>query len=1052
MKSFLAVLAFALPVVGADISGYVYTPDGNVLEGKTVRAGEKSAVTDKDGGFVIGDLPAGVVELEVDATKVLGLTRDVVTITLRRGGAAGFSPPDDGLKPVAPQVVKGRVLLDGKPLANAPVFVQAVPDRKELVRAISNAKGEFVANVQSQQMYAVLPDARLFPRVRYVKGNEPAVVDLRKAREASIDVELASAKMVRGRVVDSEGKPVPRTRVLLVHTNRSALDFPFLEAFVRTMPDGRFAFPAPGWADSEEVQVAVSPAMQSTARSKPFRLGAEDSVVDITLPKVENVRVRVVDRGGKPIPRARIAFLSSVDSAALGTLSFVLEGQVAPGSLTVNDEGELMLRLSADSYDFIAAAEGFQTRTLESKPIARAMTVDIVMQQEALLRGRVRRGDRGVDGVTVRVDEETPGPPVIAFTDSDGAFEITGLAPGRVSIQAYTDELTKRIVEAEVPGDVDIELPPNGTLRVRVVDSVTSEPVREVAYTIARDNENEVHRNTETTDGSFTIEMPVGSYRVSAGAPGYLSHDPKEVHIAANETASLELPLGRGVVVSGRVFTENNLPIAGATVMMNSVKQQEPGKPREGLRHAETDEKGSFTLSGVEPGPVNFSVRKQGYVAHMKTIQAEGTMSLDVQLTRGLSLRGLVTMEGKPVAGVQIDARSSTIQAHQAAITDDEGRFTLAGLIRAEYSITAYHESSHSQTRDVDPTKQDEIVIALDPKGRGVVYGTVTGIPQPPAGDKYARRMVMLNGEDESEEAWIDDAGNYRIEQAPSGSATIVAHVEFGARAARTSAPKSIDVPAGQQLRVDLDLGANVRVSGRVTLDGKTLTGARVGFLAEDGMFAGTQTREDGTYELMLAPGLHQISATAELDRDHHYRTTREIRGNETIDFDLRSHVIEGTIIDAATRQPIAGAMIAVVPHAGSMAFTPLDYARTLADGRFRIATTFSDPHRLIVTAEGYAHRTQPVASIGTQYTFELSPASDLAVRVIDSQSGAPLEARVIVSDESGYLPMKARVSDDGLTHLLAVAPGTYRVSVFVGNHVKVVEATAPGAVEVTIE
>jgi hypothetical protein len=310
--------------------------------------------------------------------------------------------------------------------------------------------------------------------------------------------------------------------------------------------------------------------------------------------------------------------------------------------------------------------------------------------------------------------------------------------------------------------------------------------------------------------------------------------------------------------------------------------------------------------------------------------------------------------------------------------------------------------------------------------------------------------MVFLSGENGGAEGMIDDAGNYRIEKAPEGQVAAAAYVEASPYRVRMSARKEFEVAAGQSLRVDLDLGGQLRVSGRVTLDGKPVP-AEVRFAGENGMMAASRTREDGMYEVLLTtPGLHHISASAKELGDRYFQTLRDLRGGETIDMDLREQVIEGTVVDAATRQPVAGALVTLAPAGVSSALAEM---QTDPNGRFTITTTSAGPQRLIVTAHGYAQRSQAVSGSGAPYAFELTPAPELRVRVVDARTGTPLEASVVFNDEKGFVPVSPRRGEDGATFIFSLAPGKYRAFVNVeGFAMKTVEITAPGAVDIVLE
>ncbi|HUQ41079.1 MAG TPA: carboxypeptidase regulatory-like domain-containing protein, partial [Candidatus Limnocylindrales bacterium] len=915
--------------------------------------------------------------------------------------------------------------VDGKPLANAPVLVSET-------RVITNAKGEYVAKGLAAGRHVVTVDQRLFPRLRssyaqrmYAEGTEPYIADLRRSRTATVDLALTAAPIVRGRVVDHEGKPVSRARVQLIIASRPALDFALEPNAPRTAPDGRYAFAAPEWNESEPVSVAVTPLLQSTFRSKPFTLGKTDRTVDITLPKLETVRIRVLDRAGKPVSGARVAFAPSEETASSEMLTYIV--QTWTGASLTNAEGEVVTQLALQTYEFAAAAKGFQTGSV-TKAITKPGTVDIPLERAAALRGRLHRGDKGVGSVHVQViGGARSSDNTSTSTDQDGKFELQGLAPGTYRIIFFKqEELIDRTMTTEAPGEMDVDLPITGKLRGRVIDSATGEPIRDFAASVDPMQpglSGSVNSGYSSPDGTFTVEVPAGTYRVTAGAQNYASSRPVEARILENQTTPLEIALGRGATIRGRVTDDGGLPVAGAEVVVMAADLERLRRAaRVGPSQTQTADDGTFTATGIEPGEATLNVRKQGYVPYRKTIQAEGSMSIDVTVTRGLTIRGVVMRGGKPLAGAQIGASSPAIGGdHQSAVSDDDGRFTLAGLIPARYSVTAFFEELHTEVRNVDPAQDRDVVLSLDAKTPGVIYGVVTGMPT--GVGKYTRRVVMAYSDDGSAEGMIDDAGSYRIENAPTGAVSVSAVVEASARTALASTRREVEVLPGQSLRVDLDLGGSVRVSGHVTVEGKGVS-AEVSFSSEQGSMGSARTRDDGSYELMLAaPGRYQIYARAEQFEDRQYTTLREIRGGETIDIDLREQVFEGTVVDALTRQPVEGALVTLSPPAMASIVAEVQADAT---GHFRIATAAAGPVRIIVSAPGYAQRMVMASSSSSQYAFELSPAAEVRIRVLDETTGAPLDAQLIFSDDTGILTMRPRRSGDGTTFVFSVAPGKY--------------------------
>jgi hypothetical protein len=726
--------------------------------------------------------------------------------------------------------------------------------------------------------------------------------------------------------------------------------------------------------------------------------------------------------------------------------------------------GELLLRLAPDAYAFAATAKEFQITTA-TKTIGREATVDLTLARAALVRGRVRRGDTGVPGVHINV----LGSPRIrrenmTITNDKGEFEIGGLAPGAYRLGVFkADELIERTLEIEAPADVDIPLPPAGTIRGRVIDGTTGAPVTEIVYSVEPVSPEPgtrmgrgIHRGEQNADGRFVVTVPAGTYRVSASANGFTPAEPLEVRVDAREPATVDIPLSRGVIITGRVTDESGLPVSEADVMVLDAEslRGRTQRTRVAPGHGRTDADGSFTVSGVRAGEASLTVRKPGFVPFRKTLDAETTMSVDVQLAKGLTVRGIVTRGGKPVADAQISASTSAVGGeHQPATSDDDGRFVLSGLVAARYTIGAFLESDHAEVRDIDPTRQKEITISLDPKPRGVVYGTVSGIPA--TGGKIVRRTVIVQGQSGSAEGSIDEAGNYRIEDAPTGQVQVSAMVELAPRGMRGVGGPAIELVAGQPQRVDLDLSGNVAVTGRVTQSGKPIAGAHVSFGTDRGTMVAVVTREDGAYDIALPEaGRYTINVSAEQLYDRAYTSVRDVRGGERIDVDLRELTLDGVVLDATTRLPIPTAFVTLTPSAATAVMPIVAEVPVAPNGTFRIATTSTGPYRLIASAQGYAHKVLPVSQASSQHTLELTPVAEFRVRVLDAATRSALDAHITLHESDGaYVPARPVRSVDGTTYAFSLAPGKYRLTVIAqGYQYRTMEVTAPGTMDVLME
>lgn len=978
--------------------------------------------------------------------------------------------------PPATGTISGVVRVGDKPLAGAPVVLQPMADEPvEAVRVVTDEKGRYRAERLLPYRTMVLPGEGLEPRLRsahhprmYEEGREPSVADLTAAREATVDLELVATPLLSGRVTDAEGAPVAGARVQVILAQRPAADFAH-EPFARTSADGRFELAMPPFDANESAVVVVSLPLHSTVRSKPFAVGTESRRLDVTLPRFEEVVIRVIDGEGAPIPRARIAF-AAPEEVPLHRGAAMLLVPGFPGSAAVNaPSGETTLHLVPGVYTFAAVAEGFQTRTVTEQAVARGSRVDIALEPAFTIRGRVHREGTGVSGVQVMVfgDDVAMRAREPITTGADGRFEIGGLARAtyRLSLQKH-EEMLQREITTEAPAELDVALPAAGTLQGRVVDAATRQAVPQFVFSVEpvepsdaqrRDGVPMMQRGESAGDGTFRATLSAGRYRVTAGAIGFTMSDPVEVLVTAGEIAQIDIALERGLTITGRVVDDHGAPVANVTVFAYGEEsspdaRRSRARPRVAPGNTNTAEDGSFTITGLEPGAISITARREGFVPWRKSMTVEQSTDVEIRLDRGAQIEGVVTRAGRPVAGAHVSATTAAIGGdHQSTVSGDDGRFVLRGLVAAKYTAAASTENSHGEVKNVDPTTQREVRISLDPKAGGVLHGAVMGMPAN-LGGKIIRRVVLVQSDERGVEAAIGQGGNYRVENAPAGPVWVTAQVESGS-ASRSSERRRVTIPAGQEVRLDLDLGGDVTVTGRASFSGRPVGGARIVVVNDAGVAASATTRDDGAYELTLAaPGTYRIFAHADGVTSAQFQAVRELRGREVLDIEFREQIVEGVVVDATTRQPLASAVVTVAPDARVIDHIAGEVVSD-AGGRFRIITGATGAHRLIVWAPGYAPVVQPITLSGASIPplqIEMRGVERLHVRVTDARTGLPLEAHLTVETTDGMsIPVRPSRTPDGAWDLW-LAPGQYGITANVhGYEIRKVVVTAPGVADI---
>ncbi|MDY7227360.1 carboxypeptidase regulatory-like domain-containing protein [Hyalangium rubrum] len=180
------------------------------------------------------------------------------------------------------------------------------------------------------------------------------------------------------------------------------------------------------------------------------------------------------------------------------------------------------------------------------------------------------------------------------FTTSSetGEFFFTGLTPGRYHIEVRASGfVTKVLPSLPVPfgGRVTLDLGMGGHLEGQVL-GVDGQP-SVGAEVLAFSGRQEARARTDA-QGGFTLEVPTGTYAISAHQGAHAGELEREVTVAEQQRVQgLRIYLGEGARVSGTVLHEDGTPLLGARVQAHS---------RQALATsgvAGTDERGAFSIA-----------------------------------------------------------------------------------------------------------------------------------------------------------------------------------------------------------------------------------------------------------------------------------------------------------------------------------------------------------------------------------------------------------------------------------------------------------------------
>lgn len=408
------------------------------------------------------------------------------------------------------------------------------------------------------------------------------------------------------------------------------------------------------------------------------------------------------------------------------------------------------------------------------------------------------------------------------------------------------------------------------TLRGRVVDAVTREPVPDVEVLFAATGgEASVGSGG---DGSFAIELPPGPYDVRAIGDDLYAPS-RRVLIGTVDATTLELEVSPLARIHGRVVDPGGAPVAGATVTTHVSKDQQATFEADAMtKQVETAGDGTFTLVAY-PGPLYvqaFAVGVGEGVAELHDLVPGDLTEVEIQLRALGSLAGVVQDEsGHPVEGVTVTSSlrvpGTPIRQQASKVTGRDGRFLFEDLYAGVSVLDARapgYGAAPQKIRIAAGERREDVVIALG--DAGVLTGRLVdgdGAAISGAKVKIARNGAgMTAGQQRT-----DGDGRFRFQDLELASYTLTI-VQGG----RTSYHEIATVPDEP---IEIVLRATGRIQGTVmgpqgptqdftvTIDTFIPTG---GTNPQAAPAPARFVTDDGRFELgPLQPGHYEVSVTA---------------------------------------------------------------------------------------------------------------------------------------------------------------------------------------------
>lgn len=499
---------------------------------------------------------------------------------------------------------------------------------------------------------------------------------------------------LRGRVVSPEGRPLAGATVWLLPDENAGAEEAAVPAKPAAVsgPGGRFALtglPAHGRLAVQICRDGYEPAglwMKAPPRHR----------VRAVLRPASHIAGRVVDGQGRPVQgvrvEARMQDVIRLDEGAAAPLPCSWPDSADRGE--TDDRGAFLLGpLAPGVYVVSTRMDGFLDARSGPQYVTAGRSLDgleIALDPGAVVAGLVLtpEGDP-LAGTRVRLLSEGRRP-LDATTEEDGGFRITGVEAGDAYVEASDPgdpgaEPARQAVgieEGEVWMELTLARRERQAIRGRVVGPDGS-GIAGALVTAAPEGRDDAPPPTTRSgaSGAFVLELPEGTYRLSARRDGHARGEMAEaLQVAGSPHDGLEIRLTRGGAVTGRVV--GLPPEALARVKVHT---------RDGDREVTgtVDPRGGYRLEGLAPGSFVVTALAGQRLVEGDVVLSPGDaeVSLDLAFPPTSPVSGrVVGPAGEPVPRAAVELRSSTGMIRQA-FTLSDGTFS-ADLEPGEYGVS----------------------------------------------------------------------------------------------------------------------------------------------------------------------------------------------------------------------------------------------------------------------------------------------------------------------------------------------------------------------------
>ncbi|MHC4941478.1 MAG: carboxypeptidase regulatory-like domain-containing protein [Planctomycetota bacterium] len=728
-----------------------------------------------------------------------------------------------------------------------------------------------------------------------------------KAEKAAQELAAEGLGAITGRILNEFGQPVhdaevqsgldPMSAVYSLFEDKDPGGISVKEATCQSGKDGRFHLPVEESSPALRLKVSHPDHVIHFHTVKNFTGGVED-VGDITLTLGGSVSGFVRDARGRGIASAEITYRSQARSGDSGPFfSFTLGmGESDRNAVTGPDGFYRITGLSPGETALRATHPEFVAQTRTDVKVVKGREqgqVDFTLPDGHIIAGRVVDAeDRPVEGAGVNIEHNLhidlddikeivpslPGMNRGAKTDEDGLFRLTGLAEGSYVVTASAPAYLRYRSEKVKTGTENllVVLEKAGWVAGRVKSAGPGEAVTEFDLEIKNDqwtrSNIKVWKGEEAVrlkpdlgapEGAFFIQgLEEGPFKLLVTADGFGDHVESGLSALAGQGQMLEIGLWPESVISGRLITIDDEPVARGDVYLKKAAKKTPGMRGMGgvmrrevrlersgggmflgtgddltNKRVESDEDGYFIFKGVAEGEYEIVGAHDDHTDTLplpvSVARGERVENLALKLGLSGSIEGTVfSVEGEAKPGARVQAKMKGSQDFLGTMTTSEadGTYRFKGLQPGEYQVKLMEtgggsgmggimsitigstESEIPGARQVAVKEGEISQVDLYEIAKGMVSGRVTeaGAAVPDIAVKLFREGPMMFMPLKT--AKTDERGEYTLKDIMPGDYVLRA----GLSGLSDNLEEKLSLAEGEIMNQDFDLPTG-RVEGRLT-------------------------------------------------------------------------------------------------------------------------------------------------------------------------------------------------------------------------------------------